>query len=72
MDVDHLGDNVPQGISITAVAHELESEGGANGAGPRASKRKGRKPAVKEESSSELSDSDAPLVWTPHSRCCNT
>lgn len=62
MDVDHLGDNVPQGISITSAVNELGSDTELSGAGRRASKRKGRKPTIKEDSSSDLSDSDAPLV----------
>ena len=58
MDVDHLGENVPQGISISnGPVMEIEVDE-ANGS-RRTAKRKGRKPTVKEESGS---DSDTPLV----------
>jgi len=57
MDVDNLGENVPQGISIS---NGPVTEFDANGR--RLPKRKGRKPAINEESDS---DSDAPLVSLP-------
>lgn len=59
MDIDHLGDNIAQGISIEAA---LASDEEINGTGRRNSKRKGRALVVNEQSSSELSESDAPLV----------
>jgi len=60
MDVDHLGENVPQGISISngpVMEIEVDEVNGSR----KTAKRKGRKPTVKEESGS---DSDAPLVST--------
>jgi len=57
MDVANLGENVPQGISISnGPVMEYDTNG------RRISKRKVRKPAIKEESES---DSDAPLVSLP-------
>ncbi|KAF8543409.1 hypothetical protein BDD12DRAFT_726206 [Trichophaea hybrida] len=57
MDVNHLGENVPQGISISngpVMEIEVDETNGSR----RTAKRKGRKPTVKEESGS---DSDTPL-----------
>jgi hypothetical protein len=61
MDVDNLGENVPQGISISNGPVTQVSSDEENGS-RRNAKRKGRKPTVKEESSASGSDSDAPLV----------
>jgi hypothetical protein len=60
MDVDHLGDNVPQGISVNGPVREASNDS----ARP---KRKASKPTIKEDSGS---DSDAPLVSiADHTRC---
>jgi hypothetical protein len=66
MDVNHLGENVPQGISIRngpVTKMELDGSGANGNTSRRNTKRRGRTPAVKEGNDS---DSDTPLVSTPN------